>query len=69
MFLPLLFLLGRRLGSGQLVHCYVIWGSLHILGWVRLGYWSQLLCSSLYYIGDYPLRLGLEKEILLKKIF
>ena len=30
---------------------------------------SKLLFSSLYYLGDYPPRLGLEKEIWFKKRF
>jgi hypothetical protein len=41
------------------------------IGQVRLGHSSpgQPLCSSLYYLGDYHSRLGLENEIcVLKKI-
>ena len=41
-----------------------------MLGKVRLDYWGRLLCSSLYYFGEYHSRLGLKKESLFsKKIF
>ena len=42
-------------------------GSLHRPGQVRSGACSQLLCSSLYYFGEYHSRLGLEKEIWVSK--